>query len=310
MPLGSSPSVESRGTGVLTYIKHAFTYRWNLLLFLGGAGLSALSPWPDALLPIMGGLELAYLSGLLAIPRFRSAIDAKVASQARDRTSDPESQAAAQQSLQRIINNLPPTSLRRFMSLRERCFEMRDIASGVRGQTSDGNDSADSIRTPALDRLLFLFLKLLMSQNGLDRFLKSTSEGALAQRVEDVRARLTTAQSMETAKQDQRMIRSLQDSLADAELRLDNYRKSMKDAEFVTIELDRIETKIQALTEMGVSRQDPDALSHQVTAAAESMQQTEDTVNQLQHLTGLADQLAEPPQILEANLGKAVLRAR
>ena len=61
---------------------------------------------------------------------------------------------------------------------------------------------------------------------------------------------------------------------------------------------------------LGVSRQDPDALSHQVTAAAESMQQTEDTVNQLQHLTGLADQLAEPPQILEANLGKAVLRAR
>ena len=48
------------------------------------------------------------------------------------------------------------------------------------------------------------------------------------------------------------MIRSLQDSLVDAELRLDNYRKSMKDAEFVAVELDRIETKIQALTEMAV----------------------------------------------------------
>ena len=32
-------------------------------------------------------------------------------------------------------------------------------------------DSADSLRTPALDRLLYLFLRLLVSQNGLDRFL-------------------------------------------------------------------------------------------------------------------------------------------
>ena len=306
----SSPPAETRGRGVLTYLRHAFLYHWNLLFFLGGAGLSLMSPWPDALLPIMGGLELAYLTGLLAIPRFRTAIDAKVASQTRQRATGPAAQLSAQQSLQRMIDSLPAASLRRFVALRERCFEMRDIASGVRGHTAGTSDSADSIRTPSLDRLLFLFLKLLMSQNGLDRFLRSTSEQELSLRVEDVRARLSAAQSMETANRDERMIRSLQDSLADAELRLDNYRKSTKDAQFVAIELDRIETKIQALTEMGVSRQDPDALSHQVTAAAESMQQTEDAVNQLQHLTGLADELAEPPAILAADLGKVVTRAR
>jgi hypothetical protein len=61
---------------------------------------------------------------------------------------------------------------------------------------------------------------------------------------------------------------------------------------------------------MGVSRQDPDTISHQVTAAAESMQQTEDAVNQLQHLTGLADQLAEPPAILEADLDRVMMRGR
>jgi hypothetical protein len=310
MPSRPSTPIESRGPGVGTYVKHAFLYHWNLLLFLGGAALSAMSPWPDALLPILGGLELTYLTGLLAIPRFRTAIDAKVASEARQRAADPAAKRSGQQSLQRMVDSLPQPSLRRFVALRQRCFEMRDIASGVRGQTADAGDSAESIRTPALDRLLFLFLKLLMSQNGLDRFLRSTSEQDLSLRVEDVRRRLTAAQSADAARRDERMIRSLQDSVADAELRLDNYRKSMKDAEFVAIELDRIETKIQALTEMGVSRQDPDALSHQVTAAAESMQQTEQAVNQLQHLTGLADQLDEPPAILEADLGRTVLRVR
>ena len=128
----------------------------------------------------------------------------------------------------------------------------------------------------------------------------------LEARLADVRARLETAKAGE----DDRVKNSLQDSVADAELRLDNYRKAAKDAEFVAIELDRIETKIQALIEMGVSRQDPDYLSHQVTAAAESMQHTEAAVNELQHLTGLADQIEEPPAILESTIAGLVARDR
>jgi hypothetical protein len=301
----SSPGA-GRSAGIGAYLKAAFLYRWNLLLFFGGAGLAALSGRPDALLPIVGGLEIAYLAGLVAMPRFRTAIDAQAAARGRGSPALGRADPTAQEALQRMIQALPAPSLQRFVMLRQRCFEMRDIASGVRGQAAGSGDSAESIRTPALDRLLFLFLKLLMSQDGLNRFLRSTGEPQLTKRLDDVTARLAAARTAN----DERMIRSLQDSVADAELRLDNYRKSMKDAEFVTIELDRIETKIQALIEMGVSRQDPDALSHQVTAAAESMHQTEDAVNQLQHLTGLADQLAEPPAILEADLGVVVSRGR
>ena len=62
-----------------------------------------------------------------------------------------------------------------------------------------------------------------------------------------------------------------------------------------------------ALAEMAVNRQDPDFLSSQVDSAADSMRQTEKAVSELQHLTGLADQLEEPPAILEADL-REVLR--
>ena len=291
------------GPKLRDYVKHAFLYPWNLLFFLGGAALAVMSPYPDALLPIIGGIELAYLTGLSSIPRFRTAIDAKIAAKARG-ASSAVAATTSQQSLDRILDSLPAPALRRFLLLRQRCFEMRSIASGVRGQA--GPDSAESIRTPALDRLLYLFLRLLVSQNGLDRFLRSTSDKELDAKLADVRARFEAAK----AAGDERVKNSLQDSVADAELRLDNYRKASKDAEFVAIELDRIETKIQALIEMGVSRQDPDYLSNQVTAAAESMQHTEAAVNQLQHLTGLADQIEEPPPILEANIGGLVARDR
>lgn len=299
------PPTNTHSAGMLQYIKHGFLYNWNLLLFFGGAGLAAMSPWPDAVFPILAGLEMAYLTSLIAMPRFRSAIDAKVLSGARARATETGA-AMSQDSLQRLVEVLPNAALKRFVALRQRCAEMRAIATGVRGQAASSSDSADSIRTPALDRLLFLFLKLLISQNGLDRFLKSTSEAELSLRLMDVKERLAAAQTAADA----RLVRSLTDSLADAELRLDNYKKSVRDAEFVGVELDRIETKIHALTEMGVSRQDPDSLSHQVTAAAESMQQTELAVDELRHLTGLADHLQEPPAILEADLSKLLIRGR
>jgi hypothetical protein len=301
-----TPNESASGAGIKEYVKHAFLFPWNLLAFVGGAALAAMSPHPDAFIPIVGALEIAYLTGLTAIPRFRTAIDAKIAARRRGDADTPRVTGAAEQSLEKILESLPAPALRRFLLLRQRCFEMRSITSGIRGQADSASDSAESIRTPVLDRLLYLFLRLLVSQNGLDRFLRSTSEKDLDAKLSDVRARLETAK----AANDERVTRSLQDSLADAELRLDNYRKAAKDAEFVAIELDRIETKIQALIEMGVSRQDPDYLSHQVTAAAESMQHTEAAVNQLQHLTGLADQIEEPPPILEANIGGLVARDR
>ena len=298
---------DSSGATLGSYVRHAFLYPWNLLLFLGGAAAAVMSPYPDALLPIIGALEIAYLTGLSSIPRFRTAVEAKIAAKARGASSDETPNVSNQsQSLERILESLPAPALRRFLLLRQRCFEMRSITSGVRGQADTAADSAESIRTPALDRLLYLFLRLLVSQNGLDRFLRSTSEKELEAKLADVKTRLEAAKTAG----DERVKNSLQDSVADAELRLDNYKKAAKDAEFVAIELDRIETKIQALIEMGVSRQDPDYLSTQVTAAAESMQHTEAAVNQLQHLTGLADQIEEPPPILEANIGGLVARDR
>ncbi len=296
----------SSGPGLRDYVKHAFLYPWNLLFFLGGATLAAMSPHPDAFIPIIGALELAYVTGLSSIPRFRTAIDAKIAAKAREGRVTSGATSSSQQSLERILESLPAPALRRFLLLRQRCFEMRSIASGVRGQADPGPDSAESIRTPALDRLLYLFLRLLVSQNGLDRFLRSTSEKDLEAKLADMRTRFEAAKTAG----DERVKNSLQDSVADAELRLENYRKAAKDAEFVAIELDRIETKIQALIEMGVSRQDPDYLSHQVTAAAESMQHTEAAVNELQHLTGLADQIEEPPAILESTIAGLVARDR
>jgi hypothetical protein len=118
-------------------------------------------------------------------------------------------------------------------------------------------------------------------------------------RLEEAKAQLEAQKDT-----DDRIVRSLTDSVAAHETRLANYQKAQKNAEFVRIELDRIEAKIQALIEASVNRQDPDFLSGQIDSVSESVQSTEKTISELQQLTGLMDQMEEPPAILEADLGK------
>jgi hypothetical protein len=62
------------------------------------------------------------------------------------------------------------------------------------------------------------------------------------------------------------------------------------------------------MTEMMVNQQDPDLLSSQVDQAAQSMTATESAIKDLQSITGLSDQLTEPPPILDADLGGVLKR--
>ena len=105
---------ESSGAKLGSYVKHAFLYPWNLLIFLGGAAAAVMSPYPDAFLPIIGALELAYLTGLSSIPRFRTAVEAKIAARARGSSSDETAPNASSQSqsLERILESLPAPALR------------------------------------------------------------------------------------------------------------------------------------------------------------------------------------------------------
>jgi hypothetical protein len=281
------------------YLKGAFLNQWNLLLVFGAVVAAALTPWPDALLPLVAAVELTYLAGLVSRPRFRKAVDAQ--SVARLRRGKSTKKGGETPSLLQLVDGLSESNRNRFGHLRSRCLEMRRIAQGALGKVSKSG-RGDDLRIPALDKLLWMFLRLLLAKQALDSFIETTDEVDLSEDLKSTRAR--HAQAQEGG--DQRTLASLQDSIAVAELRLENYGKATKNAEFMDIELDRIEGKIQALVEMAVIRQDPDFLTNQVDAVAESVHQTEGAIRELQSITGLADVLQEAPAILEADLTDAI----
>ncbi len=287
-------------TGLRRYIRKAVRIPWNLLAFFGGLAAAAMSPWPDAMIPLVFAAEVSFVAGLVSIKRFRDAVDAGEAATRRQQGTPGQLPPSA---LNDLLGSLPQESRMRFHKLRLRCLEMQKLASGVRGDSPQSAVSGNDLQKGSLDRLLWIFLRLLVSQESLRRFLRSTSELMLTEKLNDLGAQLTKAE----ADTDPRMVTSLKDSVALANLRLDNYKKADKNAQFVMVELDRIESKIQALTEMTVNRQDPDLLASQVDLAANSMTETETAIKELQSITGMADQLTDPPPILDADLG-GVLR--
>ena len=287
------------------YLKEAFLFKWHLLLLGGATAAAFVTGHPDVALPVVAAAEVVYLAGLTTLPRFQGAIDAKVhAEQRGGRTPEPPAnQQSARDKILEVLKSLTEERRSRFLRLRARCVEMSRIANAVRGETRDASGASSELRTPALDRLLWVFLRLLLSEQAIARFLQAADEAVIDKSVADLKVRRRKrADSVGEANQaGDKVIRSLDDSIATAELRKDNIDKARNNAEFIAAELDRLENKIQAVTEMAVSHTDPDAMSSRIDAISDGISQTEDTIRELQQITGVGD-VEATPSILDTDL--------
>ncbi len=289
--------------GFWRYLKEAFTFKWNVLFFVGAAVAAIISPYPDILLPLVVAGELTYLAGLTSLPRFQAAIDAKAHAETRSVSRGVPTEGAkptAANKMATILNNLHADSRRRFTKLRARCLEMNKIAAGVHGRARQAD--ADDLRTPGLDRMLWVFLRLLYSEQALQRFLDATDENSIRKRIGELAAKKKSSEE----KGDERILRSVNDAILTAEARLENYEKAENNAEYVSVELDRIEGKIQAITEIAVSSQDPDYIISQVDSVVDGMQHTEEAIRELNYITGLTDEMEDAPSILDADLSEVI----
>lgn len=282
------PSPQAPGLG--DYLKAAFTWRWNLLGLFAGGAFALLSPVAGAVLPLLAAAELVYLTGLVSAPKFRRAIDAKLMGRSpewEEREEDPQTL------LTRMLSELGPGPNARFRDLRDRCLRLRRIARGVAAGAPEAPE-ADQLRGGGLDKLLWVFLRLLYAQQGLWKFLEQTDRGALEAQLKDLEQRRQALGEQA----DERMKRSLTDSIATTTMRLDNLKSAETNNQFVELELERIEAKILALSEMSVNNQNPDFISTQVDSVADTMTHAELAIRDLNALTGLSGNIEQAPRML------------
>ncbi len=280
--------------GLWKYLKAAFVNRWNLLAFLGAGGFALLSGHPDVALPVIVAAELAYLGLLGTHPKFQKAVEAQQAALRRAATTQ-----STGQTLQRILQSLPRDMMQRFQDLRQRCLELRQIATDLK-QPGDRvvDETFEQSQLAGLDRLLWIFLRLLYTHFALSRFLQKTDNESIQQDIERIEARLAQLPPEPQELQQQRIRKTLEDNLATSRERLANFKKAMDNLQLVELQLDQLENRIHSLSEMAVNRQEPDFISSQVDLVATSMIQTEQTMNELRFATGLDAATADTPPLL------------
>lgn len=280
------------------YLKAAFGYRWNLLAFFGALGFSLLSGRPDVWAPLVLAGEALYLGGLATHPRFQAYVEAQAAKVVRQAGTVQTAQV-----LDKIARKLPPQSIERFEALRARCMELRQIALEIKDPGRVASPLAlEQMQIAGLDRLLWIYLRLLFTEYSLMRFLQRTHAEQIEGDIADLEERLKRTEEVRDEIQKQKVRRALEDNLQTCRDRLANYRKAQDNYDIVQLEIDRLENKIRALSEMAVNRQEPDFISTQVDEVASSMLQTERTMNELQFATGLETADENAPQLLQRGI--------
>jgi hypothetical protein len=276
------------------YLKAALLNPWNLLALLGSMGFAALSPMPDVLLPVVIAVEVAYLGLIGTHPKFQKYVEAQDAKAQRQ-----GGKVTAEQARQRIVAALPKPLLHRFETLRARCREFLHIAEQLRDpQGSSSPLPLEELQTAGLDRLLWIYLRLLHTQFSLESFLQKTGERDISDDIRNLEQRLAELPPTSADPQREKVRKALEDNLDTCRTRLGNFRKAHDNYELVKLEIDRLENKITALSELAVNRHEPDFVSGQVDEVASSMVQTERTMSELQFLTGLETSDSEVPTML------------
>jgi hypothetical protein len=277
--------------GLGKYIKKAFLNRWNLLALLGGMGFALLSGHPDVAIPLVLAGETAFLGFVGANPRFQHSVDSEERKSAR---AQADADAVA-----RMMSGLPRDQLRRFQALRDRCINLRQIAEGMRGSTgTDSIGPLDELQLSDLDRLLWMYLRMLYTQHMLEQFLENTSADQIQAEIRRLQTRLGRLEKDPDSAKTTRMRQSLQANLETCQSRLANLEKARENHELLQAEIGNLEAKIQSITELAINRSDADALSGQVEQITQSLARTEQTINDLGFATGVESFDMSVPNLL------------
>ena len=291
----STSSVKS----FFTALRAAFLYHWNLLYVGTVVAIGLISGRPDVVFPLAGAIEILYLSILAANPRFQTAAQAD-----KRNGSSREGKENTQPDLpnaEQILQEIGREDRIRFKRLQELCQQLRKISKGLAGDETPDPSHIDAMQLSNLNRLLWIYLKMLYSKTCLEHFFKTINEKEIRAGLENARQRLQMlGPENEDDQKEAKHRRSLIDIRETLEARLKNHNNARENYDFLQLELERLYAKISGIVELGVNRQDAASVSTEIDVVSSSLIQTEKTIKELESITGFSFADEQPPVFLDA----------
>lgn len=270
----------------LQYAKVAFYNQWHLLALGSLTMLSLIGPATLATLAMVAAGEILFMSMICTNPRFQRSVDAKIGD-----TEEQKKIKESQDRFERLYFGLDPESRRTFDELRERC----EIISKNMAQDHPTMDKISDWQSQGINKLLWVYLKLVNTRVSLTKFLKTMDDKQFDRMERDAKKKLET---LGTDPAKEKMRRSIEDTLKTLAARRANLIKAQDNYDFIGLEMDRITAKLTALSELSINRQDPSAISNEVDQVAGSVESTEQAIGELNQFAGISVDDDRAPDIV------------
>ncbi len=278
---------------LLTQIKRAFKWHWNLLVLGAGLAFGLLSGHPSIIWPVVAAGELLFLGTLGMNPHFQ-----KVLAAGQWTLPAPTAQREQAERFRQLLTFLDARDEDRFRELRDRCAALLELR---RQMDTDGTDDQQgtAFRGESLDQMLWLYLKLLHQKTGLARFLTSFSK-------EEIKAELVTSETQLAQSQGQdsegRLTQSIQERIKTIRERIANHEKAQSSLSLAEAEIEKTEQQIIHLCEVGMTTRDSAGLSNRIDIISQGLRMSERTFSAPGLDSLISDETA--PAILSGSLDR------
>lgn len=248
--------------GLGARIKRAFKWHWNLLAVGAGVAYGLISGHHDMILPAVAAGEILYLGTLGLNARFQNVLRGKAWSdRAKALSLDMEER------YRKLLSFLSPKDSMRFAMLRDRCARLLHLRKQINPE-----EATDELESESLDRMLWLYLKLLREKSGLEQFLGGTQRAQIERELKAAEVALADSEQREkSAGAESRLAETNRERVKTIKERIANYEKAYADLELANAEIEKTEQQITHLCEVGMTSRDSASLGAQIDSISESL---------------------------------------
>jgi len=259
-------NIEEMGLGQVNFVKEALRWQYNWI-GLAGAALFAMVSGTGLPLVLAAGLELIYLSLVPQSSAFRRLVRSwKFAEEKRRR----------QFSLSAMLDELPK-------ELRGRYEDVCRICVAIRANYGRLSSTAQVFMSQADDRLSGLlqsYLRLLHSAFQHREYLRTTSPDAIKREI----AQLEKDLASDTPKVQEINRRRIEILTK----RVEKYQKVRENQQVIDAQCSAIEDVLELIRDQSVTLRDPQQLSDQLENLVHDVEQTEQTVREVEAIFEMA----------------------
>jgi uncharacterized protein YukE len=267
--LPDAPGPDAPGKDI-NFVKEAFNIQYNWIA-LGGAAAFALVTGTAIPIALAGGLELMYLAVVSQHPRFQRLVRSwKFA----------EDQKLHEQKLSDMLRSLPPDMQGRYIKLAEVCRSIRGNYSQLSSTSQIFVQQMDS----RLEGLIHGYARLLSAAFQQRQYIKTTDPDQITREVAALQQHLNS---------DPPRVQDINKKRIEIlSKRLEKYQKINENRQVVDAQCSAVEDVLQLVRDQSVTMRDPQQVSDQLANLVHDVEQTEQTVQQVESIfSGLTPEM-------------------